>query len=338
MAEKRDEILVVDDERSIRKVLQATLSREGYPCHEASNSDQALEKLGNNSIALAILDIKMPGESGAALLPHIKSRFPDTAVIMATAVADTRLAIYCMRQGAFDFITKPLDLDELILVVERALEKRALDIEVRYYRQHLEQKVQEQATKIRDSFLDAITALAHALDAKDAYTSGHSQRVAEMAVAIAEELGLAQDMIERIGLAGQVHDIGKIGMRESILNTADGLTEDAYSHVKLHPEIGGHILNPLMKDSEVLKIVRHHHEHYNGSGYPDGLRANRIPLGARILALADAYDAMISDRPYRTAVSPEEACAEIVRCKGTQFCPKVVDAFLRMRERSASAA
>jgi putative two-component system response regulator len=337
MTEKQGRILIVDDEVVIRSFLHRELSGEGYHCQEARSADQALDRLRSNAVELVILDIKMPGKLGTDLLPEIKTSYPDTAVIMATAVTDTNIAIQCMKQGAYDYLTKPFSLDEVILSVDRALERRRLELENRDYQQHLEQKVEEQAKKIRASFLSAITALAYALEAKDKYTSGHSQRVAGISVAIAKELGMPQDSIDKIRLAGLVHDIGKIGIKESILNKTGKLTDEEYQHIKSHCEAGEHILIPIVEDEEILKAVRHHHERYDGRGYPDGLSGEQIPLGARILAVADAYDAMTSERPYREAMSAESACTEIERGKGVQFDPQVANAFLRTTKFDSSA-
>ncbi len=330
MTEKQDRILIVDDEKAIRRLLSQRLSNEGYQCQEAVNAEQALDKLRNNTVGLVILDIRMPGKSGIELLPEIKAGYPDTSVIMATAVADTSIAIQCMKQGAYDYITKPFDLDEVILSVGRALEKRRLERENRDYQQHLEGKVAEQAKKIRTSFLSAITSLAFALEAKDKYTSGHSQRVADISTAMARELGLPSEDIERIRLAGLVHDIGKIGVRESVLNKPGRLTDEEFQHVQDHPEIGEHILAPIADDEEILRMVRNHHERYDGTGYPDALKKEQIPLGARILTVSDAYEAMTSERPYRSKMSDEDACEEIKRVRGTQFDPEIADAFLRV--------
>lgn len=329
MTTQREGILIVDDEEGVRRLLKRKLLSQGYRCEEAGSAYQALDELRNKAIGLVILDIKMPGKSGVQLLPEIRASYPDTMVIMATALTDTSTAIYCMKQGAYDYITKPFNLDEVVLSVDKALEKRRLVLENRDYQQHLEQKVEEQARKIRASFLNAITSLAYALEAKDKYTSGHSQRVAEISVAIARDLGLPQDSINKIELAGQVHDIGKIGVRESILHKLGKLSAEEFQHIKYHCEVGGRILTPIVEDEEILKIVRHHHERYDGNGYPDGLFGEAIPLGARILAVADSYDAMTSERPYRQAMSAETACAEIGHGKGTQFDPEVADVFLR---------
>jgi HD-GYP domain-containing protein (c-di-GMP phosphodiesterase class II) len=250
---------------------------------------------------------------------------------MATAASDTNTAIHCMKLGAYDYLTKPFNLDEVLLSVNKALEKRRLKLENRDYQQHLEQKVREQARRIRGDFFNAITALAYALEAKDSYTSGHSQRVSDISVAIAKGLGLPQASINRIELAGRVHDIGKIGVRELVLNKPGRLTEEELQHVKCHPEAGERILMPIVEDWEILRIVRHHHERYDGAGYPDGLAGDEISLGARILAVADSFDAMTSERPYRQAMSVEEACAEIERSKNTQFDSEVVAAFMSVK-------
>jgi response regulator RpfG family c-di-GMP phosphodiesterase len=331
MNKKQGVILLVDDEEMIRRLLSQKLSPEGYRCEQAANAGQALEKLKEHSIDLVILDIKMPGKSGVELLSEIKAKYPDTAVIMATAIDDAGVAIKCMKAGAYDYITKPFNLDEVIFSVRRALEKRRLELENRDYQQHLEEKVAEQAQKIRASFFNAITALAYALEAKDVYTSGHSQRVTEISVAIAEHLGLPKESIEKIRLAGLVHDIGKIGVRESVLNKPASLSDSEFKHVRLHSQAGERILQPIVDDEEILKAVRHHHERYDGTGYPDGLKGEQIPQLARIIAVADTFDAMTSERPYRKALTKEAACAEVERCRGTQFDPEVADAFLELR-------
>lgn len=336
MTAKQERILVVDDEAVVRKLLCRRLSMEGYLCREACNADDALVKLKNGPVELALLDVRMPGKSGTELLAELRASYPDTAVIMATAVADTDIAIQCMKNGAYDYLTKPFNLEGVALSVGRALEKRRLELANRDYEQNLEQKVKKQARKISASFFNAITSLAYALEAKDEYTSGHSRRVAETAVSIAKELGMPLDSVEKIRLAGLIHDIGKIGVRENVLNKPAKLTDEEFCQVKRHCEMGEYILKPIVDAEDILKMVRHHHEQYAGSGYPDALSGDGILLGARILAVADAYDAMISERPYREAMSIEVACAEIERCKGTQFDPEVVKAFHKMKKGESS--
>lgn len=327
--EKRRSILIVDDEGTIRRLLARALSVKGYQCREAANVEQAVELLSANNIDLVILDIMMPGKSGIEFLPELKAGYPDTAVIMATATADINTAIQCMKQGAFDYIVKPFNLDEVYISVDRTLVMKRLELENRAYQQQLEERVEEQAGKIRASFLNSIRALAFALEASDDYTSGHSQRVSNIASSIARKLGLPGEYIDRIVLAGLVHDIGKIGIRDSILNKPGKLTADEWEDVQKHPEIGERILSPIAGDEELLKFIRHHHDRFDGTGYPDALKGFQIPMGARILAVADAYEAMTSERPYRKPLTTEQARAEIERGKGTQFDPSVVDAFLR---------
>ena len=361
----KETILIVDDEEVVRKLLRRKLVGMGYQCREAGGAAQAMDELQAGAVALVLLDIKMPGKSGVQLLPEIKAAYPDTVVIMATATTDTDTAVHCMKHGAYDYVTKPFNLSGVVLSVERALERKRLELENRYYQQHLEERVSQQAERIRQSFLNSITALAYALEAKDRYTSGHSERVAALSVAIATELGLPPEEIEKIRLAGLLHDIGKIGVKEPVLNKPGGLTDDEFQYVKSHCEIGERILAPIVEDKEILFMVRHHHERYDGAGYPDGLSLTKMPpsadvlaaaegctevvhegvgggvpswcRGASILAVADSFDAMTSERPYRRAMSDEMVCAEIERGRGTQFTPAVVDAFLRVKKKSLIA-
>ena len=332
MAEDLATVLVVDDEASIRRLVMAKLVSAGFRCIEAGNAEQALEALGREPVSLVFLDVKMPGKSGKDLLPEIKSRFPDTAVVMATAVSDVTTAIDCMQHGAYDYITKPFDLEDMLQSAKRALEKRRLEIENREYQEHLQDKVAEQAGRIRASFFNAIRALNNALEARDKYTSGHSQRVTDLAAIITRHMGLSPEAVDTIALAGMVHDVGKIGITEAILNKPSALTEEEKKEIRKHPEIGERILAPVAADQDILKFVRHHHEHYDGSGYPDGLAGEKIPLGARVLAVADAFEAMTSERPYRKAMSIEAAYTEIERCKGNQFDPAIVDILVKNRE------
>lgn len=190
-----------------------------------------------------------------------------------------------------------------------------------------------QARIMSTPFLSAVTSLVYALEVKDRYTNDHSERVAELSKAIAVELGLPQDDIEKVRLAGLVHDIGKIGVSEVVLNKPGRLTDSEFYHIGCHCETGEHILTPILENEEILKVVRHHHERFDGHGYPDGLFGRQIPLGAMILAVADSYDAMTSDRPYRKAMDIDTAFFEIENCRSTQFDPEIVDAFLRAKRR-----
>ena len=339
-------VLIVDDEAGIRDILSRKLSAAGFTCLTAPDGINAMKLLKTGQADLVLLDVTMPGKSGAAVLKDIKAKYPDIAVIMVTAVADVQVVISLMKAGAYDYVIKPIELNVLLFSIGRALEKRKLKLENRDYQLHLEQRVEEQTGKIRQAFLNAIKSLANALDAKDKYTHGHSERVTGTAVAIAREMAMAQETIEQIELAGLLHDIGKIGISEEILNKPARLTTEEFQQVKLHPGIGERILEPLIEDKEILLMIRHHHEYYDGSGYPDGLAGGpltqgtadpaaaragtkRLSAGTMALSVADAYDAMTTDRPYRPAMSIAAACAELEKGKGTQFCPNMVDAFIR---------
>jgi len=323
-------ILIVDDEAAIRRLLHQKLSRIGYSCEEASSAEQALSKLANNQIELVILDVNMPGKSGIDVLPEIKSNHRDAMVIMATAVAEASVAVECMKRGAEDYICKPFNLDEVAMSVERTLEKRELQLQIREYQQSLEEKVGEQTDEIRKLFLGAIEALVFALEAKDKYTGGHSRRVAEIAVAIGSKLGLSEDEIADLRWAGLLHDVGKIAVDQIVQNKQGRLTREEYEHIMIHAHVGAGIVKPVV-NNRVVAIIEHHHDHFSGGGLHQTITHEQIPLGARILAVADAYDAMTSDRPYRPAMPREEAFSEIERCIGTQFDPVVADAFLKIK-------
>ena len=330
MAGRNETILIVDDEKDIRKLLHQRLKSEGYHCEQAGNADEALTCLGNSSTDLVLLNIKMPGKSGMELLPEIKERYRDIVVIMATGISDMDTAIEAVRQGAYDYVTKPFNLDEVIHNVKRAIEKRRLELELRDYQQHLEEKVEEQAEEIRETFLGAMSALSFALEAKDSYTAGHSRRVAEIAMAIGKKLALSEDELEDLRWGSLIHDIGKIAVGQLIVNKPGELTAKEYEHVMTHPIVGASIVGPIVKNKRITEVIEHHHAYYNGLGFHQKLRGKEIPLLARIVAVADAYDAMTSTRPYRTGLSREEALAEIRWEIGRQFDPIVANAFLEM--------
>jgi putative two-component system response regulator len=329
MENEQERILIVDDEVTIRKLLVQKLSREGYHCEEADSAEQALDKLSRHPAELAILDIKMPGKSGIELLTKLRASYPDTAVVMATAINDVNIAIQCMKQGAYDYLPKPFNLEEVMLSVDRVLEKRRLELELRGYQQYLEQKVDEQTEQARKIFLSAMEALIFAVEAKDKYTAGHSRRVTQLAVAIGRQAGLSSEEIEDLQWGGLLHDVGKIAVDQAIQDKPGALTPEEYEHIMIHAHAGANIVKPVV-NQRVVEMIEHHHDYYDGNGMKQVVTGEKIPLGARILAVADAFDAMTSDRPYRSAMSADEALSEIMRCSGTQFDPVVVTTLFKI--------
>ncbi len=344
MTDSKGKLLVVDDESYIREIICRKLTDEGYVCDDAEDAETALAKLSQDSYECVLSDIHMPGMNGVELLRRIKLTDGDVAVIMITGAPDLDGALEAMRLGAYDHLAKPLNLAHVALTVDRAVEKKRLIEENREYQRNLEAMVQERTEQLREAneelrrlFVGSIKALAQALEAKDEYTRGHSERVAEISVGIARYLSLSEEETHDIWLAGLLHDIGKIGIRESVLNKPGKLDEAEWECVQRHPVLAERILCPIEELSGVIKIVRHHHERYDGSGYPDGLKRSKIPLGARILAVADAYDALTSKRPYRDALSIEHSLGVLEEAAGTQFDPVIVRAFLTSGELHTAA-
>jgi len=326
--------LIVDDEPRLRQVMAHLMRGDGFQCVEAANGIEALEQLEKYPFVLALSDLRMPKMDGLELLREIRARHPDVAVVMITAVADVETAVSCLAVGASDYVIKPYQLEDVRARVAQALDKRRLILENRAYRESLEERVAEQARRLEELFMASVQSLAEALELKDPYTRGHSVRVSYYSTAIARALGLDGEMLRQIELGGHVHDIGKIGVRETVLNKSDRLTAEEYEHIMTHPVLGWRILAPLLGDTpHALNIVRSHHERVDGRGVPDGLKGNEIPVEARIVAAADALDAMTSDRPYRPSeMTLEMALAEIRRCTGTQFDPVVVAALIGATE------
>lgn len=320
--------LVVDDEARLRQILMHVMRMDGFRCLEASNGLEALAHLQGQHVTLVLSDLRMPRMDGLELLRQVRSSYPDTAVMMITAVADVEVAVSCLALGAMDYLIKPFHLEEVRARVAQALERRRLILENRDYQERLEERVAAQASRLEELFLAGVQALAEALELKDPYTRGHSVRVSQYSSIIARILTLDDEIVRQIELGGHVHDIGKIGVREAVLNKRDRLTEEEYEHIMIHPLVGWKVLAPLLGDAPVaLNIVRSHHERMDGRGVPDGLSGSAIPLEARIAAAADAIDAMTSGRPYRgNELTLDAAVEELQRNAGTQFDCDIVAA------------
>jgi response regulator RpfG family c-di-GMP phosphodiesterase len=323
--------LVVDDEPGVRSFLIRLLQAQGFQCFEAGSGREALRVLDRiGEPPLIVSDMRMPEMDGITFLEVVRDRYPDTSVIMLTGVSETSTAVDCLHRGAADFLLKPISMSELQARVTRALEKRALVLQNRFYQEHLERQVHEQAVRIQELFLQGVQMLARALEAKDAYTRGHSIRVSQYAVATALRMGFEGVSLDGIRLGGELHDIGKIGTREAVLHKPGSLTDEEFRQITEHPLLGERMLAPLAQESpDVLRIVRSHHERLDGRGFPDGLRGARIPIEARIVAVADAFDAMTTRRPYRESRPPVEALAELRRVAGSQLDPEAVEAFVK---------
>ncbi len=329
-ADTRPRCLIVDDEAPLRAVLRRILEQQGFHCRDAASGVDAVVALEQEPASLVLSDYHMPEMDGVELLRTIRDRWPDTAVVMVTAVSDVELAVQCLANGAMDYVTKPFRVEEIRGRVGQALEKRELLLENKTYRENLEARVQAQARAYEELFLASLQSLADALEVKDPYTWGHSVRVGRYAMAIAIELGLDEQHLVQIELGSRLHDIGKIGVRETVLNKDGPLTDEEYHHVMEHPVIGWRILSPLLRDApHALSVVRSHHERYDGRGAPDHLAGDNIPIEARVAAVADSFDAMTSGRPYRAGMAVDDAMAELERCAGSQFDPECVQAFKR---------
>ena len=331
-------ILVVDDEDFIREIICRKLGGSGFACDSAPSAEDALAKIAQNDYDCVLSDIHMPGMSGVDLLRQIKLQDQDLAVILVTGAPDIDAALEAMRLGAYDHLSKPLNLAALEMTVDRALEKKRLVEENREYQHNLESMVKERTKQLSAAnedlkrlFTGSIKALAQALEAKDEYTQGHSARVAEESVNIARYLSLSDTEVQRMWLAGYLHDIGKIGIKETVLNKPGKLDEEEWDLIQQHPVVAGRILGPIPELSDIIDIIVHHHERYDGSGYPDGLEGSSIPLGARILAVADTYDALTSRRPYRDPLALEEAYRILEEAAGTYLDPVIARAFLNLK-------
>jgi putative nucleotidyltransferase with HDIG domain len=330
----------VDDEEAIREVVSTMLESKGYHCTAVSNGRAAQEFVRKQTPDLVLSDMIMPEMDGIRLLEWLRNFDPEIPVIMVTAIHDISTALEAIRRGAYDYILKPFEKDQLFHGVGRALQHRRLVIENRNYQVSLQQQVDDKTAQLQTAFAqleqsydDTLEALGSALDLKDAETEGHCQRVTAFTISIAKSVPVSLSYLPILARAAFLHDIGKMAVPDSILRKPGPLNDDEKQIMRTHCEIGYNVLRriPFLRDA--AEIVLAHQEFFDGTGYPRGLRSEQIPLGARIFSIADALDAMISDRPYRRALPMSHAKEEIRRCAGTQFDPKIVSVFLGIADR-----
>jgi cyclic di-GMP phosphodiesterase len=336
-----DRILIVDDEEAIREIVSSMLSAGGkYTCRQAASGDEALALLeSGEEFSLMLSDLMMAGMDGIALLERTKERNPEMPVVMVTAVHDISVALAAIRNGAYDYLLKPFEREQLLATVRRALENRRLKLENRTYQTNLESLVDARTQQLNNAMRNlersydiTLEALGDALDLKDAETEGHSKRVTAFTIAIAKNMGLNEKEIRVIARGAFLHDIGKMAIPDAILRKPGALTPDEMGIMREHSYRGYQMLKKIPFLAEASDIVYSHQERYDGTGYPRGLKGDEIPLGARIFSVADTMDAITSDRPYRPAQSLAAAREEIKRWSGRQFDPEVVKTFLAMPE------
>jgi putative nucleotidyltransferase with HDIG domain len=327
--------LIVDDELAVRKLLSTLLAQAGITCSTAAEPREALNLLRTTAFEAVISDVRMGAASGFELLREVRTQFPNLAFLMATGVDDVRVGVQAMKQGADDYLLKPFDIDMVVTSLQRALRRKQLEREVENYRAHLEEMVstrthelQTAVTELERSHLATLEALGAAIDLRDGSTAGHSRRVLLYSVKIAEEIRDVRDELKTLAMGAWLHDIGKLAIPDGILLKPSALTDQERQIMQRHVELGYDLVKGIPFLADAAEIIVAHHERYNGSGYPRGLRGEGIPWCARIFAVADSFDAMTSDRPYRSALPVETARNVIEAERGLLFDPEIVDAFL----------
>src|SRR5438270_8907116 len=329
-------LLIVDDEPEVRGVLCDLLSYS-YDCAEAASAEEALAKLREQEYDLVISDITMSGMSGLEMIPHVKAISPDTGIVMISGMQTIESAINALRLGAFDYLMKPFDLRQAEAAVARALDHHELVVAKRRYENHLEELVAQRTAELDDAlgslenaYRSTLKALTAALETRDAETHGHSERVVTFSLRRGREYGLTSPQMKALEFGSLLHDIGKIGVTDAILRKPAKLTDEEWIRMREHPMHGQQILRGIKFLEGAARVVAQHHEKWDGSGYPLGLRAEEVDVCARIFSVADAFDAITSDRVYREGRSYEAAAQELDEWSNRQFDPKVVEAFHRV--------
>jgi response regulator RpfG family c-di-GMP phosphodiesterase len=321
-ADRSLRVLIVDDEEPIRNALGRFLTQRGYGVRTAGTGEQALELLLEEEADGVLLDVRLPGISGIDLVPQVLEVAPDAAIVMLTAVTDGTTAALCLQRGAMEYLTKPFELAELDRALGRAIGRR-----------RAQPRAAAGAPTPERLVVASLSVLVNAFEGKYSYSRGHSTRVADYGAMIAAELGLPDAEIEAVRTAGRLHDVGMIGIRDEVANKQGPLTDDEFAHIKDHVIIGSQILAPIEGLRDVMGFVRAHHERWDGRGYPDGLAGEGIPMGGRILAAVEIYDALTTSRPYQEKMPPEHAVARMRDLIGTSIEARVYDALAAVVER-----
>ena len=331
------QVLIVEDDAKVRGALREVFITDGYQCRVAANGREGLDAFQQERPPLTLTDIKMPVMDGLEFLRRARAVDADAAIIVITGVGDMKTAIESLKCGAYDFIVKPVNVEEVLIAAERALERRQLLMERREYHTLLERRVDEATrdlaaalNELEDTYRTTLEALGSALDTRDVGTHAHSRRVVGYSLALARAHNLPESQMRDIEHGVLLHDIGKIGIPDGILLKPGPLGPEEWKIMRTHPDLGRRLVEPIPFLRGAVPIVYHHHERWDGTGYPVGLRGESIPLSARIFAVADAFDAMTYNRPYSVAISFEAARQEIQRCAGTHFDPAVVETFLKI--------
>jgi len=330
-------ILVVDDEEPIRRLLNSLLDMKGYQCTSASNAAEARNCIRDQNFDLILCDLNMPGESGMDFIRYTLAEYPETAVVMVTAIDDHNIAETALQIGAYGYIIKPFEPNEVMINVANALRRRKLEIDNRAYRENLEQMVARRTTelqktleKLQKTMKGIIQTMVLTVETRDPYTAGHQRRVADLACAIAKEARLSEDQILGIQMAGEIHDVGKISVPAEILSKPGRLSEIEFKLIETHPQVGYDILKGIEFPWPIAQMVVQHHEMINGSGYPQALSGEDILSEARILSVADVVEAISSHRPYRPALGIDKALEQISKNRGILYDPDMADACLKL--------
>ncbi len=327
-------VLIVDDDDYIRRIVTRILMEKGYSCIQASNGAEALELLLSQDFSLLITDIMMPGMTGVELLTVARKIRPDIAVIMLTGVDDQEVAVQALNQGAYGYMIKPFQPNELLINVVNALRRRELEIVRDNFEKNLQEQVLERTKEIRKREEEITMHLVAASEYRDEETGSHIRRIALYAATLAKALGWQSDQVDMLRLAAPMHDIGKIGIPDNILLKSGKFTTDEYTIMKKHTEIGASILAgsdiPLM--AMAGEVALSHHERWDGGGYPHGLSGEKIPDSARIVAIVDVYDALLTDRIYRKALNENEAFPMMIAESGRHFDPLIFQCLCDIHE------